>query len=250
MQYYLLRFFIISILAVTVALISTPATAQSGPPDRTCILLGMLGVPCDHSQDDDGDAQPPAPNSAAMAYHSQATVFSLPAFQPVGRSHSSLIRTPRGATATMSLAKMRPVHAITMWWIVFNNPEACSTTPCLPEELGNPDTGPSFFGAGGGRVSDEFGHVSIQAGIVAGAGLPDDPEEVFFGEGLTAPLTAEVQLAVRDHGSADDLAAEGELEAALSTLFGGDCPFDVTANPEDHDCREPAITFHLPVSMQ
>ena len=237
-----LRLSIVFLLTVTVSMISMPAAAQSGPPDRFCILLAMLGAPCSDPEEEDA---PPAANIAAMAYHSQASVFSLPAFQPVARSHSTLTRTARGVTATMNLAEIRPANTFTMWWVVFNNPEACSARPCVPQDLGNPDTGPSFFGAGGGRVSDEFGHVRIEAGIVAGAGLPEDVDEVFFGEGLTAPLTAEVQLVVRDHGSAVDLAADGALEDALSNLLGGGCPFDVTADPEAHDCREPAIAFHL-----
>jgi len=246
MQQLSLRLSTIFLLAFTGAVISMPAAAQSGPSDRVCILLAMLGVPCGEPEEE--DAAPPAGNIAAMAYHSQATVFSLPAFQPVSRSHSTLIRTSRGATATMNLAEIRPANVFTLWWIVFNNPQACSARPCLPQDLGNPDTGPSFFGAGSGRVSDEFGHVRLEAGIVAGAGLPEDVDDVFFGEGLTAPLTAEVQLVVRDHGNTVDLADDGALEAALSKLLGGGCPFVVTDNPDEHDCREPAIAFHLPQS--
>ena len=242
MQHRSLRFSSIFLLAVIASVISMPAAAQPGPPDRVCIALAMLGIPCG---DEEGA---PGADIAAMAYHSQATVFSLPAFQPVARSHSTLTRTARGATATMNLAEIRPANAFTLWWVVFNNPGACSARPCLPEDLGNPDTEPSFFGAGSGRVSDEFGHVRLEAGIVAGAGLPEDVDDVFFGEGLTAPLTAEVQLVVRDHGNVVDLADDGELEAALSQLLGGGCPFVVTDNPDEHDCREPAIAFHLPQS--
>lgn len=252
MQHLFLRLSINFLLALTLAMISVPAAAQSGPPDRACILLAMLGASCDDGEEE--EEQPPAANIAAMAYHSQAQVFSLPAFEPVTRSHSTLTRTARGAMATMDLAEIRPGHAFTLWWMVFNNPEACSARPCPPEALGNPDTGPSFFGTGGGRVSDAFGHVRLEAGVVAGAGLPNDVDEAFFGEGLTAPLTAEIQLVVRDHGSAEGLAADDPaLEASLSTLFAGlsgDCPFVVTDDPDTHDCREPAIAFHLPEALQ
>lgn len=256
MQYLFQRFSTILLLAITISAIPTPAAAQSGPPERLCILLTMLGVPCDETEDDDA---PPAANIAAMAYHSQASVFSLPAFAPVARSHSTLTRTATGATATMDLAEIRPRNAFTLWWVVFNNPEACSANPCPPEAFGNEETGPSFFSAGGGRVSDEFGHVRLEAGIAAGAA----PEGVSAGDGLTAPSTAEVQLVVRDHGSAEILAEAGMLEAALSGLFTGvgfnedgepvaqdeACPFTVTDRPDTHDCREPAIAFHLPVFM-
>lgn len=244
MQHLFLRLSTSLLLTATVSVISMPAVAQSGPPDRVCILLAMLGAPCEETQEEEDT--PPAANIAAMAYHSQATVFSLPAFEPVTRSHSTVTRTARGATATMDLAEIRPNHVFTLWWVVYNNPEQCSATPCPADELFNPDTGASFFGAGSGRVSDAFGHVRLEAGIVAGAGLPEDVEGVFLGEGLTDPLGAEIQLVVRDHGNADELAAEDELGAALSTLFGGGCPFVVTdPDAEPHDCREPAIAFHL-----
>jgi len=225
--------------------------AQESPSRQFCIILGMLGVSCEELEGGDDNAAPAG--SAGEAYVSHAKVFSLlpdSFLEIVPRSSSTLHRSAGGLTGVLSLASQLPNQATTLWWVIYNHPEYCETTPCTFDDFAIPEVGASFFTTGG-RVSDRFGHVYLDGVVFAGAGRPGPEEPQGLGEGLTNPLGAEVHLASRTHGQdADALAEEGILEEALSTLFGGGCPFDTLdlENPEQENpngCTDPTITFHL-----
>jgi len=238
-----------------------PASAQEGPPDRVCILLGMLGVPCDEDGEEEGEEENgPALNSAGAAYVSHADVFSLLAddfFEVVPRSSSTLYRNATGLTGVLSLANQPANQATTMWWVIYNHPEYCATTPCTFDDFAIPEVEASFFTTGG-RVSDRFGHVYLDGSVFAGTGRPGAEEYPAdgAGEGLTNPLGAEVNLASRTHGDADVLAGAGVLEEALSSLFVGGvldedgnpvgCPFTTDPAGDPSGCADPTVTIHLP----
>jgi len=242
-------FLALGILFATAGM-TRPVVAQEGPPDRVCILLGLLGAACPDEDDDEGESEP-ASNSAGMALVSHAEVLSLlpdSFFEIVPRSSSTLMRNEQGLTGVLSLANQLPNQATTMWWVIYNHPEYCATTPCTFDDFAVPEVEASFFNTGG-RVSNRWGEVDLQGVVFAGAGRPGPDEPEGLGIGLTNPMGAEVHLASRTHGrDADTLAEEGILEEALSSLFGGGCPFD-TLDPEAENpngCTDPTITFHLP----
>ncbi len=233
------------------------AQAQQGPPDRICILLGILGTPCEDDDDDEQETGP-APNSAGAAYVSHAEVFSLLAqdfFEVLPRSSSTLYRNATGLTGVLSLANQPANEATTLWWVVYNHPEYCETTPCTFDDFAIPEVEASFFNTSG-RVSDRFGHVYLEGVVFAGAGRPGPADPEGLGPGLLNPLAAEVHLASRTHGDADDLAGAGALDEALSTLFVGGvlddngdpigCPFETDPAGDPSGCADPTITFHLP----
>ncbi len=121
-------------------------------------------------------------------------------------------------------------HAVTLWWVIFNNPDACSFNPGGEEQCGSVDVfGADFLAsvaagapdptliapnleselavlyATGARTSNS-GRVDLTASIYrtpAGA-LSFDGSSVVdpmgFGRGFENP-NAEVHLVVRDHGA-------------------------------------------------
>ena len=115
-----------------------------------------------------------------------------------------LVRSKDRLEASVMLADLVPGDAHTIWWIIFNEPSACSTHPCTP----GPDFGPGraalFFGTGviaaaggkGGVVNVTF---DTQAGgpPKGAVVIPDAPES-----GLKAGhgFKAEVHLLMIDHG--------------------------------------------------
>lgn len=102
-------------------------------------------------------------------------------------------------------------QALTVWWVVFNHPEHCATSPCGEPDLFEPDVGGAVFYATG-AVSDEDGNVRF----VASAYETDpvrfadtDPNTAMLqlfglpaGPGLLDADEAEIHLVVRVHGPA------------------------------------------------
>lgn len=151
----------LSVALLAISAMAFPALAQSGPPDRICIALAMIGLPCGEDEGEGGNG--PALNSAGAAYVSHADVFSLLAddfFEVVPRSSSTLYRNATGLTGVLSLANQPANQATTFWWVVYNHPEYCETTPCTFADFAIPEVEASFFTTGG-RVSDRFGHVYL-----------------------------------------------------------------------------------------
>ena len=115
-----------------------------------------------------------------------------------------LVRSKDRLEARVMLADLVPGDAHTIWWIIFNEPSACSTHPCTP----GPDFGPGraalFFGTGviaaaggkGGVVNVTF---DTQAGgpPKGAVVIPDAPE---LGLKAGHGFKAEVHLLMIDHG--------------------------------------------------
>lgn len=230
-------FFLVTFLAA----LSSQAFGQTAP----CILLGMLGAPC---PSDNPGAGPPGSseplNAADIALVSHSPVIWLAppagseAFQVLPGTSSTLQRNRHGVTASMTTFGLEPETVHSFWWVVFNNPEYCATTPCSEPDLFNPDVNGGVFG-GSGQVTDAFGHAHFQAHVFMG----EDPglERPFaaFGvvAGLVDPFKAEIHMLNRTHGPAAAFFSSEELETALNT-FGGGC--------DSFDCFDVQAAVHLP----
>ena len=147
---------------------------------------------------------------------------------------STVVRTNGGVSFTYKTSSLTPGQAVTVWIIVFNNPEACATSPCTLADMSNPEAqGDFLFGGGhvigGSGVGNFGGH--LQVGDISGSGLAEIGGEA---TGLLDPFTAEIQLALHSHGPA----VPGQvLRAQLSSFLGG-CvnflgPDGIAAGPED-----------------
>lgn len=162
--------------------------------------------------------------NAALA--TPAARSNRPVFQtwdpttPVGTS--TLVRTDAGISATFHSSGLPAGHAVTMWFVIFNRPDACSTTPCgVADLLFNEEAeGDFLFGAGtviGGSGSGDFG-AHLRVGDTRGSafteiGMPDRPI------GLTNPRTAQVGLLLHSHGPM----VPGQVLASQLSSFTGGC---------------------------
>jgi hypothetical protein len=159
------------------------------------------------------------------AASAQSQTDSQPAFwiwdSALVTGTSTLTRTDRGISAVLHTSELTPGHAMTLWFIVFNNPGACAGSPCSIEDLLlNPDVQGDFLVAagnivGGNGEASYGGH--LQVGDIRGSGWLEigNPDRAV---GLLNPRSAEIHLAVHSHGPA--LRGE-ELKAQISSYTGG-----------------------------
>ena len=158
---------------------------------------------------------------ATPAGHStQPVVWTWDPTTSVGTS--TLVRTDAGISATFHSSGLPAGQVVTMWFVIFNEPGACSSTPCgLADLLFNEDAKGDFLvGAGsviGGSGSGNFG-AHLQVGDVGGSAFPEIgmPERVI---GLTDPRTAQVGLLLHSHGPK----ASGQVLASQLSSFTGGC---------------------------
>ena len=119
---------------------------------------------------------------------------------------STLIRTSNGISMDLQTTELPAGDAVTIWWMVFNHPEACisgASTPdptdprCGMADMGNPAADLSVLYAAG--------HVIGASGAAGFAGqlAVDDASGAIMGSGLHDPAGADVTLVVHDHGPAD-----------------------------------------------
>lgn len=166
--------------------------------------------------------------------------------QSIAGASSSYSAYEDGISAALDTSGLQPGHAVTLWVVIFNNPELCANGEgglrCGEGDLlifgGDPAIeGSVLYGAGHVVGPDGQGHFGTYV-------APGDTAHVVVdGPGLTNPLGADVHLVVRDHGPVQ----AGLLGEALST-FGGGC----TEAPEgtgtlgDFACYDAQFAFFEP----
>lgn len=243
---------IMAAVLLPMAMLGWTAAAAQGPPDRVCLLLGLLGSPC-----------PPgptmveqAPNQAGAVLQSFAPVVDITAeeegvFESIPHASSTLTRNVNGVAATLTTSLLDPGNAYTMWWLVFNNPEFCTGgSPelgfaCLPPgDIGDPMVDASVFG-GAGQVSDAYGRARFSAH--AFVGVENNGLTLPLGPGIIDPFKAEIHLIIQDHGPAQSLAEAGLLEDALMFPGVGCRVIDDQPEPNHGDCAgDIQGAVHLP----
>jgi len=157
-------------------------------------------------------------------------------WDPAGVVGSSrLVRTDAGLSYTYQTSSLSPGHVVTVWVVVFNNPEHCATRPCtMQADVPNPDVQADFHYAGGhvigGSGRGNFGgHLAV--GDTSGSGLAELGAPAVP---LLDPYKAEVMLALHSHGPA----VPGQVLKAQLTSFLGGCqtflgPDGLADGPED-----------------
>lgn len=132
---------------------------------------------------------------------------------------SRLLRTNDGVSINL-VTTVEPDHAHTVWWVVFNNPNAC-TDSCGLDDLARPAVNATVMWATG-DVSDRHGAIDLTAHLNEGElplepfGLPGDDD------GLVNADKAEIHAVVRSHGPV----LKDQLSEQI-TSFGGGCEEDV-----------------------
>ena len=116
---------------------------------------------------------------------------------------STLTRTGKAISVDLHTSGLTAGDAVTIWWMVFNHPEACVSGAtgggprCGMADIGNPAADLSVLYAAG--------HVVDQDGVADFGGklAVDDADGAIMGSGLHDPAGADVTLVVHDHGPAD-----------------------------------------------
>jgi len=117
-----------------------------------------------------------------------------------------LVRSKNGLTGQIMSADLMPGHAYTVWWIIFNAPSKCLSTPCGMADVvpNSPAQTAIFFasgeiaamGPGGGVLNSAFSTTS--GGPPAGAAFnPTMPQSRLLTD---SGFKAEVHLIIADHG--------------------------------------------------
>jgi hypothetical protein len=138
--------------------------------------------------------------SAATTTTSPVVTMDQPA-SVVGAS--TLIRTDSSISMSLHTSQLPADDAVTIWWMVFNHPEACisgATTGgprCGMADLANPAADLSVLYAAG-HVIDDSGMADFGGHLAV-----DDTSGAIMGSGLHDPAGADVTLVVHDHGPAD-----------------------------------------------
>lgn len=150
---------------------------------------------------------------------------------------SSLVRTDKGLSAELRTSDLPAGSAMTLWIIVFNNPEECATSPCMAPDLFNPAVQGDFLFAGGNVVGGS-GRAGFAGQVAVGDNSGSGHLEIGTGGlavGLLDPHGAEVHLAVHSHGPA----STGQtLKQQISSFLGG-CqqflgnPYGIAEGPDD-----------------
>lgn len=131
---------------------------------------------------------------------------------------ATLGRSEEGVRVVIETTMLQPGAAYSVWWLVFNNPEACDPAGCGEADLATPDVEASLFNATG-RLADADGNARFSATLPAGF-IYTNPASGgvrhLFGPGLQNIESSDIRLIVRCHGT-----ATGTVEQ-ISTFFG-DC---------------------------
>lgn len=148
-----------------------------------------------------------APNAARITTHD---VLAFGTMTVTGRS--KLKRTGSGISASLQTSALTPGDVVTVWIVVFNNPQACATSPCTADDRFNDDVDAhAVYGAGhviGGNGTAGYG-VHLHVG--------DASREDLWNQGrpaLTDPFGAEIHLILRTHGQKQPGSVHDQIHSA------------------------------------
>jgi hypothetical protein len=166
----------------------------------------------------------------AQTSHTDVFIFGEPTMV-VGSA--TMKREKNGVRVAIETSDLVAGDAHSVWWVIFNNPDACAGPVCAASDFGNPDVNAAVLHATGGK-SDEFGDATFNAflplGLIRLNRTADGRERHRLGAGLQDPKGAEIHMVIRTHGPASGNVAE--LIEQMST-FGGLCdpgPMDPCAD--------------------
>lgn len=152
-----------------------------------------------------------------------AQVHSIVSGALIHQAGATLSRNNDGLFGQISTSGLTPGHVATMWWVIFNNPEFCSTTVCSPPDLNNPLVngalqfgGGTVVGAGGRAEFSGYLAEGDNTGFYLNPAFPNMPNPA---PGVINAKTVQIHMAIRDHGPASSDPAVLALQ--LSTFPGG-----------------------------
>ncbi|MGI9547494.1 MAG: hypothetical protein ACR2MM_09675 [Flavobacteriaceae bacterium] len=196
-----------------------------------CLILIIGAYSCEKGTDSDlnsADTEAVINTGALNDVDAKSTVKqTVPIFDVVNgvpAGTSTLHRNNNGITANFKATGLTPGYTYTVWWVIWNNPENC-TTPgaCTDIDFGLADavqvevmyaTGHVVGNSGKGNFSAHLNENDDSGTINPLFGLPG------YG-GLLDAQKAEVHLVLRSHGPK----VPGIVDEQIGSYLGG-CPQD------------------------
>ena len=133
---------------------------------------------------------------------SETSVFNFADKSEVSGTYSQLVRNDNTIAMELRTSNLEPKAPYTIWWVVFNNPEACSED-CDEDDIFGEDGKMSLNEAANisilfadGAMTDAEGNGNFSALLTENRPFG----QVLAGPGLTDTQNAEVHLVVRSHG--------------------------------------------------
>lgn len=188
--------------------------------------------------------------AASKASHNTSNVYKFSDMSVVGSSR--LVRHGNSLSMTLKTSDIPAGMAVTVWWVFFNNPENCATSPCGEPDIFDPMVKADVLYAAG-HVTGNGNHINFaaqhRASDASGSVMP------FFNAllGLNLPSVgledvngAEVHLVVRSHQEA--------LPAYLPDMirtFNGGCTYPPGTptdfgRPGPNTCSDIQFAVHQP----
>ena len=146
---------------------------------------------------------------------------------------STLTRTGKAIAVDLHTSGLTAGDAVTIWWMVFNHPDACISGASTPDDPNDPRCGMADMANPAADLSVLYaaGHVVDEDGVADFGGklAVDDADGAIMGSGLHDAAGADVTLVVHDHGPAKP----GQVDEQVHT-------FDA-CNP---DCTDLQMSVH------
>ena len=166
---------------------------------------------------------------------SETTVFNYTDATEIANTYSQLIRGETTVAMELRTSGLMPKAPYTVWWVVFNEPDACSDA-CDGDDIFAEDGSMSLNEAA--EISILFADGAMSDGEGSGnfsAVLTEDRPfgQVLVGPGLKDAQKAEVHLVVRTHGDLNPELAYEQLSqgAACADCFKKDVQFAIHLAP-------------------
>lgn len=194
-------------------------------PPVSLALAALVALVACESPGPTGPAADPGPAFGGAGGTPTADIVTFADGTVIGEA--SLTRAGNGVTLRAHM-EAEPDETFTVWAVVFNNPDACTASPCGLGDIENPDVGANVIRIAGGIAGSDGLHVSgrLREGDSSEALDPGAPP-------LMDAEIAELHFVYRSHGPK----LPTEIDDQIMTVGGG-CATNT--------CVDVAFSVHLP----
>lgn len=167
------------------------------------------------------DRQPasvvPLAASAAPVIVATAPIGPFPGSGSGISGVATLTRSQNGLFVHQEVAGLTPGHAYSVWWVIFDNPQGCAASTCVPSDLGVRAAQGSLVN-GGGFVAE--GTTQAYSSHLARHDVEGKQVQMGDPSGVDNTYRSQVHLVLRAHGVAE---ASAENQAIQTSTFNGFC---------------------------
>ena len=135
---------------------------------------------------------------------------------------SLVARSQEGVYMSFHSTGLTAGTVVSAWWVFFNNPKRCGTSPCTAADLSVPEAEPALVYAAA-RIVGADGVVDYSAYRAVG-----DTTGVVTGSALLDPMKSEIHLVLRSHGPA--MVDNPQVLQEQLSSFNGGCPPNTCGN--------------------